>query len=1246
MADTRRGIMAGGAGDSHEQLIRLLLTEQRGIDPAPYLSGRTGSRSRTTGPRSRTTGSRDIMWGGWLAPAAALAAGEPKRALSLLERRAPAPLGHAPLDKALRGAATAMEHNWHPGAMAVAVRQEALRELMDASSGMTAAIASITDRNVRLCAALAGQVGVELLSARATLAQCMSAIAARDDTLRHGARAPWTERELADDVLQPLEWFDELEEALADPGHAGARAYHLLLAADLRARVDKRAEAMSLLRRAKAQRTGDPAAEGFTALLEGDWRLGTAGAAEQCTIPPAAQAWDVPAAAEHYERAAASYRAAGSSRGQAAALLRLAHTHRLAGERARCHELLSQALDLAGAAGDGACTALLRVHQALDLIEAEQPGQGEHEAAEQVLTWAATEGSASWLRGLRHVVEGRARQWSAQGEIPKSHRAALLANRLTGEPAGRPAQLTARAAADTYRHASHRLAAFVYTGMRQQEYLDRIDRLTRRGRPLEQSDCLGVIQCAKALHDEAFALQDPDLIAATRSSTQRAIDIGKRFLDATDATDATGTSDTTGTTDTTDAAVTDAAAAALKAAVADAVRDVLGMLARDLLTSRAQETWYRSRRARSAGFEEEADLHARQTLREAERITDPLFAGLVRCSAHVDLRDGDAARAEVAAIEEHLSAIQAAALWLTVGEPERAAPHMRRIGVAGPGPAQPWELPALHADVELERRAYDKAASHARRGLAAYEERRVRLARDALRASSADDAVVAGLYHAAVLSLLKGGGTDAAAASFDQAERSRAGFLDAVRALDRAGADPAAHAAVRTWLAAEIRWSAQFETEAAAVRRGTVTAPAPERKRRIEEAERDLDAAESAVRGLVPRAFIASRATEPPDAAAVAAALPPDTVLLTYHLHDDDFVGWAMTRDTLRAQDRVRWSRGTVAGSRRFHAWCSGRAGDGEADGPELAALLLEPFRKLLRDRHHVVVVPPAGLALLPFHALPWNGDLFGAVHEVSYLPAASLVPRLSRKTPEQPWSRLDTLLVGAPASSTRHGLAALPGTAAETVEIAGLLPRHRLLTGTGASRKAVLEAARGCGLIHLATHGLVDDLAPHRSRLQLAGDDHFGLADLLDTAHAPQLLTLSACDTGRGRATAGGDVLGLTRAALITGARHTLVSLWPVHDSTGCLVITRTYRRLAADPAVRVGTALREAQLAVRDLPGAERDEEFRTLCDRAGVRPGPAHRSRHWPHPGMRDSEQLGVTDQDHRHPSHWAPFIHVGM
>ncbi|MFC8666616.1 CHAT domain-containing protein, partial [Streptomyces sp. NPDC057199] len=1249
----------------------------------------------------------------WLAAAAALAAGEPKRALAFLDGLSPAAVGggvvgssashdHPPpspsqaLTRAMRAAGLAMDANWQPGACLVPLRAETVT----VGSGGPVFVA---DERLRLCAHLAGRFIPVLLSARMTLGHAMTAQAARERASRYGARTEGAEWDVSEGIDEPLRWYDGLYEPIAEAGHEEAVACHLLLAADLRVRAGDRQAAVPLLHAALRHASGRPASTGLAELLRGDWELGPPGTAEQCAlglphVPPTPP--ELTRAAERYELAEAAYRAAGSQRGRAAALLRLAHVHRLRGEAEPCRATVSAALAAAVAAGDGACAALLRIHQVLDLIAADtesatEPGtepstesgtesgthtesgteSGTHtesrtesdaesrtesrtesdtesstksdtessteaDIAATVVAWARTVGSTSWLRGLARLVQDRAESWSAQGYVVRSDRAASLARLLTPDRDDSPGDTKAPPTAGTYVAARHRLAAVVIADLEQRDHIERIRRRTDLREPPELAHCLGAIQSAQIFHDQASASRDPDLMAAARSRIERALGIGGLLV------------------------------------AAGPLTEVLDGLRSDLAACPAQEALFRSRRSRSAGLEEEADRLAGEALVKAGQIPHEIFRGVVRCSALADLGRWKEARAEAGAIEPRLSAVQAAALWTRLGRPERARGHVPLVGVVGPDEDHSWELAALQADLALAEGAYGDAADHASRGLAAYEEHRLRLARDTLRASFADDPVPAGLHHAAVIASLLPGGRDAEAAAFTQAERGRAGFLGAVRALDAAGTDREDRTAVRNWLAAEVRWAAEFEEHVGAIRREAVGSrgdraaatgerlsedaelKATERRKRIEAVDQALGAAETVVRRRVPAALTAVGADVLPDAAAVAEALPPDTVLLAHHLFDDSLVGWAMTRDRLLVEhvtsppDHGKLAHHVVATARRFRDWCAAAVGSGpaEADGRRLAEWLLRPFAASLQQCRRVIVVPPATLALLPFHALPWNGDVLGAAHEVSYLPAAAGLTRRLAQQPDRPWTELGALLVGAPASDPRRGLPELPGTAVETAEIARLLPRSRLLTGAGATRAGVLEAAPGRDVLHLAAHGLVDELAPNRSRLPLAGDDSLGLADLLSVARGPQLLVLSACDTGRGRATAGGDVLGLTRAALITGARHAVVSLWPVHDSVGCLVITRMYRHLVHDPAARVGAALALAQREVRALSGTERHEEFRLLARRAGVDPGPRTRARSWAageYPGpSRDSETARRPAAADRHPYHWAPFIHVGV
>ena len=81
-------------------------------------------------------------------------------------------------------------------------------------------------------------------------------------------------------------------------------------------------------------------------------------------------------------------------------------------------------------------------------------------------------------------------------------------------------------------------------------------------------------------------------------------------------------------------------------------------------------------------------------------------------------------------------------------------------------------------------------------------------------------------------------------------------------------------------------------------------------------------------------------------------------------------------------------------------------------------------------------------------------------------------------------------------------------------------------------------------------------------------------------------LVTLSACATGRSEISRGDELVGLTRALLYAGASSTLVSLWAVHDESTGQLMTDFYRRLyddTADKAKPGAVALREAMLELR---------------------------------------------------------------
>jgi len=140
------------------------------------------------------------------------------------------------------------------------------------------------------------------------------------------------------------------------------------------------------------------------------------------------------------------------------------------------------------------------------------------------------------------------------------------------------------------------------------------------------------------------------------------------------------------------------------------------------------------------------------------------------------------------------------------------------------------------------------------------------------------------------------------------------------------------------------------------------------------------------------------------------------------------------------------------------------------------------------------------------------------------------------------------------------------------------------------------------------------------------------------------ELVVLSACDTARGAATGGDDVLGLTRALLAAGARRAIVSLWPVDDVSTSLLMGRFYGRLR-DGAGPV-EALTSAQRDLRTMRPAEIADALATVeeCLRKTgatetMTPLPVAARPRVP---AAPAETLPPV---YDHPYYWAPFILIG-
>ena len=331
----------------------------------------------------------------------------------------------------------------------------------------------------------------------------------------------------------------------------------------------------------------------------------------------------------------------------------------------------------------------------------------------------------------------------------------------------------------------------------------------------------------------------------------------------------------------------------------------------------------------------------------------------------------------------------------------------------------------------------------------------------------------------------------------------------------------------------------------------------------------NLAAATASLRAASP-SLASLVAVAPVNAAALAALLEPGELGVEYHQHGDRLYalvfGHGATRSFLL--DGV----GLVAEIREFRAAIMGRKPQTLALARKLHTRLIEPLAASLGTQA-LLIVPHGGLHYLPFAALHDGQRFLLEKHAIRITASTSALQYLHRPAGA---TRAPALILGNP---TRD----LPSAELEARRLGRLLTGSQVLIGTQATRKALLAAAPRAGTLHIAGHAVFDTDKPLESKLILApdgaDDGEFRIGDIYGLDLAADLVTLSACETGLGRITDGGEVMGMIRGFFYAGAASVLASLWEVPDDETALLMENFYSNLAR---MNKRDALRNAQLTL----------------------------------------------------------------
>jgi tetratricopeptide (TPR) repeat protein len=229
--------------------------------------------------------------------------------------------------------------------------------------------------------------------------------------------------------------------------------------------------------------------------------------------------------------------------------------------------------------------------------------------------------------------------------------------------------------------------------------------------------------------------------------------------------------------------------------------------------------------------------------------------------------------------------------------------------------------------------------------------------------------------------------------------------------------------------------------------------------------------------------------------------------------------------------------------------------------------VLLRPIADWLGAYDRLVIVPHGRLHQMPWAALHDGQGYLLERFELVAAPSASSLTFCLR-----PRSRRGRrLLIGAHSAG-----GTLPGALAEARAVASLYDGEALYEDE-LTLENLKRSSREVDLIHLATHGVSRLDAPLFSYLRLA-NGHLTALDCFDLELDCALVTLSACESGRGFIAPGDEQIGLPRAFLYAGARAVLHSLWRIDDVVTQRLMSDFYTGLQA--GLGRSAALRRAQL------------------------------------------------------------------
>jgi CHAT domain-containing protein len=351
------------------------------------------------------------------------------------------------------------------------------------------------------------------------------------------------------------------------------------------------------------------------------------------------------------------------------------------------------------------------------------------------------------------------------------------------------------------------------------------------------------------------------------------------------------------------------------------------------------------------------------------------------------------------------------------------------------------------------------------------------------------------------------------------------------------------------------------------------------------------------------------------------ADLIPDTrtALLDFIVTDENAHLFVLTKDAstqpILNTYAVKIERKALAEKvERFRRRMENRDYDFRALSHELYDLLIKPAKKQLQNKTNLIISPDNVLWDLPFQVLlSQEGGYLIEDAAISYAPSLSVLREMqlaSKKRQSQ--AKASILALGNPDLGKQSiekakfvkmdiDLHPLPEAATQVRELGRLYgpTLSKVYIGPSAREERVKEQSARYRILHLATHGIFNDINPMYSHVLLSQTpgktDEDGLLEAWEMMNLDlnaDLVVLSACETARGRVGAGEGMIGMTWALFVAGCPRTVVSQWKVEASSTTALMVEFHKKFkmrygGRQPAVSTAEAMRQAALKLMRSPG-----------------------------------------------------------